>query len=376
MRFNVSSSSLSNRLQTISRVQSSKNALPILDCILFELVGGELKMTASDSETAMTTTIEVTEAEGEGKFAIGSKQLISSIKEISDQPITFNVDQNTFAIEINYQNGKYNLVGQNGYEYPVSSAMNGYSRSIAIDAAVMFNGINRCLFAAADDELRPQMNGVYFDMTTENITFVASDGHKLVRNRVFSASADEASAFILPKKPALLLKTVLPKAEGDAVIRFDDRNAEIQLTDYVITCRLIEGRYPNYNSVIPTDNPFRVTVDRLAFISALRRVSVFASQSSALIKLHVDQGTLTVSAQDLDFSTSAEEHIMCEYEGMAMSIGFNGPFLIDVLNSITGSDIVLELADPSRAGVITPAEQEENEDLIMLLMPMMLKDYT
>lgn len=374
MRFNVSSSSLSNRLQTISRVQSSKNALPILDCILFELVGGELKMTASDSETAMTTTIEVTEAEGEGKFAIGSKQLISSIKEISDQPITFNVDQNTFAIEINYQNGKYNLVGQNGYEYPVSSAMNGYSRSIAIDAAVMFNGINRCLFAAADDELRPQMNGVYFDMTTENITFVASDGHKLVRNRVFSASADEASAFILPKKPALLLKTVLPKAEGDAVIRFDDRNAEIQLTDYVITCRLIEGRYPNYNSVIPTDNPFRVTVDRLAFISALRRVSVFASQSSALIKLHVDQGTLTVSAQDLDFSTSAEEHIMCEYEGMAMSIGFNGPFLIDVLNSITGSDIVLELADPSRAGVITPAEQEENEDLIMLLMPMMLKD--
>ena len=374
MRFNVSSSSLSNRLQTIRRVQSSKNALPILDCILFELVGGELKMTASDSETAMTTTIEVTEAEGEGKFAIGSKQLISSIKEISDQPITFNVDQNTFAIEINYQNGKYNLVGQNGYEYPVSSAMNGYSRSIAIDAAVMFNGINRCLFAAADDELRPQMNGVYFDMTTENITFVASDGHKLVRNRVFSASADEASAFILPKKPALLLKTVLPKAEGDAVIRFDDRNAEIQLTDYVITCRLIEGRYPNYNSVIPTDNPFRVTVDRLAFISALRRVSVFASQSSALIKLHVDQGTLTVSAQDLDFSTSAEEHIMCEYEGMAMSIGFNGPFLIDVLNSITGNDIVLELADPSRAGVITPAEQEENEDLIMLLMPMMLKD--
>ena len=158
MRFNVSSSSLSNRLQTISRVQSSKNALPILDCILFELVGGELKMTASDSETAMTTTIEVTEAEGEGKFAIGAKQLISSVKEISDQPITFNVDQNTFAIEINYQNGKYNLVGQNGYEYPLPSAMNGFARSIAIDAAVMFNGINRCLFAAADDELRPQMN--------------------------------------------------------------------------------------------------------------------------------------------------------------------------------------------------------------------------
>ena len=374
MRFNVSSTSLSNRLQTISRVQSSKNALPILDCILFELVDGVLKMTASDSETTMVTTVNITEAEGEGKFAIGAKQLISSIKEISEQPITFNVDQNSFAIEITYQNGKYNLIGQNGYEFPVPNGVNDGARSLSIDAQVMLNGIGRSLFAAADDELRPQMNGVYFDMTQESITFVASDGHKLVRNRVFSAHVDEPSAFILPKKPALLLKTVLPKAEGDAVVRFDDRNAEIQLTDYVISCRLIEGRYPNYNSVIPTDNPFRVTADRMAFISALRRVSVFASQSSALIKIHVEQGTLTVSAQDLDFSTSAEEHIMCDYDGTAMSIGVNGPFLIDVLNSITSNDIVLELADPSRAGVITPAEQEENEDLIMLLMPMMLKD--
>ena len=374
MRFNVSSTSLSNRLQTINRVQSSKNALPILDCILFELTGGVLKMTASDSETTMITHLEVSDAEGEGKFAIGSKQLISSIKEISEQPITFNVDTNTFAIEVNYQNGKYNLIGQNGYEFPVPTGMSEMSRSIAMDAQVMLNGITRCLFAAADDELRPQMNGVYFDMTPENVTFVASDGHKLVRNRVLSVHADEPSAFILPKKPALLLKTVLPKVEGDVTVRFDDRNAELRMTDYVISCRLIEGRYPNYNSVIPTDNPFRVTADRMAFISALRRVSVFASQSSALIKVHVDQGTLTVSAQDLDFSTSAEEHIMCEYEGMAMSIGFNGPFLLDVLNSITSNEVVLELADPSRAGVITPAEQDENEDLIMLLMPMMLKD--
>jgi DNA polymerase-3 subunit beta len=374
MRFNVSSTSLSNRLQTISRVQSSKNALPILDCILFELSGNTLKMTASDSETTMVTSLEVMDAEGEGKFAIGAKQLISSVKEISEQPISFNVDPSTFAIEINYQNGRYNLIGQNGYEFPEPTGVSDSSRYIAIDAQVMLDGITRCLFAAADDELRPQMNGVYFDITTENITFVASDGHKLVRNRVLSVHADENSAFILPKKPALLLKAVLPKAEGDVTVRFDDRNAELKMTDYVISCRLIEGRYPNYNSVIPTDNPFRVTADRMAFISALRRVSVFASQSSALIKIHVDRGTLTVSAQDLDFSTSAEEHIMCEYDGMAMSIGFNGPFLLDVLNSITSNDVVLELADPSRAGVITPAEQEENEDLIMLLMPMMLKD--
>lgn len=374
MRFNVSSTSLSNRLQTISRVQSSKNALPILDCILFELKDGRLKMTASDSETTMVTYVEVTDAEGEGKFAIGSKQLISSVKEISEQPIGFNVNPDSFAIEVTYQNGKYNLIGMNGYEFPVPNTVSESARSLSIDAQVLLSGISRSLFAAADDELRPQMNGVYFDMTPESITFVASDGHKLVRNRVFSVHVPEPSAFILPKKPALLLKTVLPKAEGEAVVRFDDRNAEIQLTDFVISCRLIEGRYPNYNSVIPTDNPFRVTADRLGFISALRRVSVFASQSSSLIKVHVEQGSLTVSAQDLDFSTSAEEHMMCDYDGTAMSIGFNGPFLIDVLNSITSNEIILELADPSRAGVITPAEQEENEDLIMLLMPMMLKD--
>lgn len=374
MRFNVSSTILCNRLQTISRVQSSKNALPILDCILFELQGNQLKLTASDSETTMITSLEVGDCDGEGKVAIESKQIINSIKEISDQPITFSIDQNTFAIEVNYQNGKYNLIGQNGYEFPIPRGIDGNMRSVSIDSQVMLNGISRSLFATADDELRPQMNGVYFDMMQEGITFVASDGHKLVRDRFVSVKAEEQAAFILPKKPALLLKTVLPKVEGEAVVRFDDRNAEVAMTDYTISCRLIEGRYPNYNSVIPQDNPFRVTVDRLSFISALRRVSVFASLSSALIKLHVDNNTLTVSAQDLDFSTSAEEHIMCDYNGSAMSIGFNGPFLIDVLNSISSQDIVLELADPSRAGVITPALQDESDDLLMLLMPMMLND--
>lgn len=374
MRFNVSSTGLCARLQTISRVQSSKNALPILDCILFELSDGQLKMVSSDSETTITTAIEVTDVEGEGKFAIESKQLINSLKEISEQPISFFINQDSYAIEINYQNGKYNLVGMNGYEYPVPSGVDGSVRSISIDSQIMFNGINRSLFAAADDELRPQMNGVYFDMQPESITFVASDGHKLVRNRVFSVHSPEPSAFILPKKPSLLLKAILPKESGEASVRFDDRNAEIELENYTISCRLIEGRYPNYNSVVPTDNPFRVTVDRMSFISALRRVSVFASQSSSLIKLHVESNTLTVSAQDIDFSTSAEEHIVCEYDGSPMSIGFNGPFLIDVLNSMTSTDIILELADPSRAGVIMPADQGDDEDLIMLLMPMMLND--
>lgn len=374
MKFNVSSATLCSRLQTISRVQSSKNALPILDCVLFELNGESLTLTASDSETTIVTTLDVTDVEGAGKVCIESKQLINSIKEISDQPITFNVNQDTFQIEINYQNGKYNLIAQNGNEYPVPSTVNDSVNSATFPCTALLSGVSRALFATADDELRPQMNGVYFDLTPEYATLVASDGHKLVRNRVLSVHTDAPCAFILPKKPSMMLKAILPKEQENAEIRFDERNAEILLSNYTINCRLIEGRFPNYNSVIPQDNPFRITVDRLSFIAALRRVSVFASVSSALIKLQLSDNALTVSAQDLDFSTSAEEHITCDYAGMPMSIGFNGPFLLEVLNSITSQEVVLELADPSRAGVIVPAEQEEDEDLIMLLMPMMLQD--
>lgn len=373
MKFNVSSTTLCSRLQTISRVQSSKNALPILDCVLFDISDGSLTLTASDSETSIVTSLEVTDVEGSGKIAIDSKTLINSIKEISEQPITFNINEETYQIEINYQNGKYNLVAQNGYEYPAPGSAAGV-HSVVFSASALLNGITRSLFATADDELRPQMNGVYFDLTPDYSTLVASDGHKLVRNRILSVKSEEPCAFILPKKPSTMLKTILPKEQGDVEIRFDDRNAEIELSSFKISCRLIEGRYPNYNSVIPQDNPFRVTVDRLSFIAALRRVSVFASASSSLIKLQLDANTLTVSAQDIDFSTSAVEHIMCDYAGMVMSIGFNGPFLLDVLNSIASQEVVLELADPSRAGVIVPAEQNEDEDLIMLLMPMMLQD--
>ena len=374
MKFNVSSTALCNRLQTISRVQSNKSSLPILDCILFELSAGSLSMTASDSETTIVTNLEVNDVEGEGRFAIESKQLINSIKEISDQPITFNINPATFQVEVNYQNGKYNLMGQNAAEYPVPADSEEAGASLTVGADLLLDGITRSLFATADDELRPQMNGIFFDILPEYLTLVASDGHKLVRDRLLTVHGDEARSFILPKKPSLLLKTILPKEDGDVQIDFNDRNAKVQLANYRICCRLIEGRYPNYNSVIPTDNPFRVTVDRMAFISALRRVSVFASASSSLIKLHIENNTLTVSAQDIDFSTSAEESVMCEYDGNPMSIGFNGPFLLEVLGSVTCPDVVLELADPSRAGVIVPAEQSESEDLIMLLMPMMLQD--
>jgi DNA polymerase-3 subunit beta len=355
-------------------VQSNKSSLPILDCVLFELAGGNLSMTASDSETTIVTNLEVNDADGEGRFAIESKQLINSIKEISDQPITFTINPDTLQVEINYQNGKYNLMGKNAAEYPLPVDGGETSASLTMEAGLLLDGITRSLFATADDELRPQMNGIFFDILPEFTTLVASDGHKLVRDRLVTVHSDEAHSFILPKKPSLLLKSILPKEEGDVQISFNERNAKVLLENYRISCQLIEGRYPNYNSVIPSDNPFRVTVDRMAFISALRRVSVFASAASSLIKLHIDNNTLAVSAQDIDFSTSAEESVMCEYNGNPMSIGFNGPFLLEVLNSVASQDVILELADPSRAGVIVPAEQSESEDLIMLLMPMMLQD--
>ena len=374
MKFNVSSTSLCNKLQAISRVQNSKNSLPILECVLFDLSDNVLSMTASDRDTIITTTLEVNDSEGSGRFAISSKTLISSIKEISEQPITFVINSDTQQVEVYYQNGKYNLMGSNADEYPLPTDNDNAGESLTVAAETLLRGISRSLFATADDELRPQMNGVFFDITPEYTTLVASDGHKLVRNRMLDVHGSNAASFILPKKPALLIKTILPKEESEVQINFTDRNAKVQFANYTISCRLIEGRFPNYNSVIPTDNPFRVRVDRLSFISTLRRVSVFANAASALIKLHIENNKLTVSAQDIEYSTSAEESVMCEYDGNPMSIGFNGPYLLEVLNNIASQEIILELADPSRAGVLLPAEQEIDEDLIMLLMPMMLQD--
>ena len=373
MKFIVSSTGLFSRLQAISRVINSKNSLPILDCFLLELTDGTLSITASDSETTLSTSIETNEYDTDGCFAVNSKTILDALKEIPEQPLTFEVNE-SMEIVVKYQNGKYSLMGQNADEYPQSANLGSNAVHVGLGVEVLMNGINRSLFATADDELRPVMNGIYFDITTEDITFVASDGHKLVRNKSYKARGNEKAAFILPKKPATLLKNLLPKETGDVQIDFDDRNAMFTLENYSMTCRLIEGRYPNYNSVIPQNNPHRATIDRAAFVSALKRVSVFSSAASSLIKLRLDMNTIQISGQDIDFSTSAEETLMCQYEGNQMSIGFKSTFLIDILNNISSQEVVMELADPSRAGVIVPVEQNEDEDLLMLLMPMMLND--
>lgn len=374
MRFYVSSTALYGRLQAVSRVINSKNTLPILDCFLFDIKEGTLTVTASDSETTMVTTLEVNDCDSDGRFALTAKTLLESLKELPEQPLNFNVNLDTREVCLQYMNGKYNLMAQNADEYPQMSALSENAVKLDVDAAALLGGVNRALFATADDELRPVMNGIYFDITTDDITMVASDGHKLVRCRTFASKGSERAAFILPKKPALLLKNLLPKEQDDVAVAFDERGAVFCMENYRMACRLIEGRYPNYNSVVPQNNPHRVTVDRLALLGALRRVSVFSSQASSLIKLRMEENLMVISAQDIDFSTSAEESIVCQYNGAPLSIGFKSSFLIDILNTILSDEVVVELADPSRAGVFTPAVQEENEDLLMLLMPMMLND--
>lgn len=373
MKFVVSSTALFSHLQAVSRVINSKNTLPILDCFLFNLADGTLSVTVSDSETTMVTSLEVNESDSNGKFAVVAKTLLEALKEIPEQPIAFEISEN-MEISVQYQNGKYSLMGQNADEYPQSVALGDNAVRIEMNSQILLNGINRTIFATADDELRPVMNGIYFDITTEDITMVASDGHKLVRYKTLQASGEERAAFIFPKKPANLLKSLLPKEQGQVIIEFDERNATFILSNYRMVCRLIEGRYPNYNSVIPQNNPNKVTIDRQMLIGALRRVSIFSSQSSSLIKLRLKENELIVSAQDIDFSTSAEETQVCQYAETPMSIGFKSTFLLDILNNISSGEIIIELADPSRAGVIVPIEQEENENLLMLLMPMMLND--
>ena len=374
MNFTVSSSMLSSRLQTISRVINSKNTIPVLDCILFELEGNKLTLTASDPENTLNTSIEVVDCSEDFSFAISAKILIDSLKEISEQPLRFEVNKDTLEITIYYQNGKYSLVGQNADEYPGAAVLGEGAVAISVPTKVLSSGISCSLFATADDEVRPVMCGVYFDFTPESITIVASDGHKLVRCRDYSVTGAEKSAFILPKKPATLLKNLLGKEEQEEVaIEFDGRFAIFDMGDYRLVCRLFDGRYPNYNSVIPQNNPHKLTVDRVALISTLRRVAIFSSQVS-LIKLHIEDNKVVISAQDTDFSTSAEESIACSYEGASMNIGFRASFLIDILNNTPGQDVVIELADPSRAGVIVPAEQVGKQELLMLLMPMMLTE--
>lgn len=375
MKFVISSSVFLTHLQAINRVINSKNTMPILDNFLFNLQGNTLTLTASDGDTTMVTKVDLIDAEGSGVFAVPAKTLLDPLKELPDQPLTFEINDDNLEIFIYFQNGKYNFIGVNGDEYPQKAPMSATADKFTITSQALLNGITRTIFATADDELRPVMNGIYLDIFPEEIVFVASDSHKLVRMKNTSVQTGMKASFILPKKPANLLKSILPKESGDVEVYFDEKNAMFKLSTFEMTCRLIEGRFPNYASVIPTNQPNKLIVDRVLFMNVLRRVSVFSNPASSLVKLQLSENQMVVSAQDIDFSTAAVENITCSYNGDNMSIGFKSTFLIEILNFISSQEVILELADPSRAGLILPVENSENEDLLMLLMPMMLTDF-
>lgn len=374
MKFTISSSKLFSQLQAVSRVINNKNSLPILDDVLFDLVGNELKLTASDGETTIRTSIEVDGVEGSGKVASAAKLLLETLKEFSEQPLAFTIDENNFAVSMVSQNGTYSFVGVNGNEYPEMPGAEMGARELAIPANVLQSAIEKTIFATADDDLRPVMNGIFFDIAEDKVTMVATDAHRLVRYSNTGVKPGVAASFILPKKPASQLKNLLAKEENEVKVTFGAKNARFEFGSTIIVCRQIEGRFPNYNAVIPQSNQNIVTVDRQTIINACKRVAVFANNGTAQLRLTLTENSIKISAQDIDFSTSAEETITCDYNGTPMAIGFKAPFLIDLLGSITSADVLLKLADPARAGLLLPAENEENEDVLMLLMPMLLND--
>ena len=374
MNFIVSSSALLSHLQSIGRVINSKSSLPILENFLLKLQGNTLSLTASDLETTLVTSLEVEQASGDICLAVNAKLLMDSLKEFAEQPLQFDIDEGNLAVVVKTANGNYNFIGLRGDEYPELPVLGDDAQTLTMPVEVLANGVSKAVFATADDDLRPTMTGIFFDIKPEDVTFVATDAHKLVRLKNMAVKSGVDASFILPKKPAGLLKAVIAKEVGDVEISFDQKNIAFRLPSYTMVCRQIEGRFPNYNGVIPQNNPYRLIIDRVSLMNAAKRVFAFSNQGTGLIKLAISNNQLVVSAQDIDFSTSAEETLVCQYDGNEITIGFKAPFLIDILNNINSSDVIMALADPSRAGVILPFENEADEDLLMLLMPMLLSE--
>ena len=380
MRFTTNAKQLSETLVNMNRVINTKNVLPILADIVFTVKDDNLTLKASDSEVTMQTVIALTDYEGEGCFAINGKDIMDAVKNLPDNPLTFSMEsEDDKVVKIDYFSGMFTLPIDNTTEYPVQPQLNESDTKVfSINEGLLQENIARTLFATADDELRPVMNGIYFGLTTEQLTVVASDGHSLVRNRILTIKAEEdskAGNFILPKKPAGILKNILHRGEEKEItVSFDGRQAVIATENFSLQCRLIEGRYPNFNSVIPQNNPNIVLVDRNTLVNALKRVTPFSNDNSQLVRIHVENGKLTLNTEDYDFSKTASEHMACEYNGTAMSIGMKGPKTIEILGNMTSAEIQMELADPSRAALIKPSEQPADMEILMLQMPMLLND--
>ncbi|MFI3278745.1 MAG: DNA polymerase III subunit beta [Rikenellaceae bacterium] len=373
MKFTISSSTLLSTLSTAGKVISTKNTFPILDYFLLELNDSSLKITTSDLETTLISSIKIDNIEQLGAVAAPAKLMLDSLKEFSDIPLTIEVNSSTWEITISWKSGSLSIPGANPSSYPSLQSLGEEQKSLSFTAEALFSGINRTIFATADDDLRPMMNGIYINIAPEGVTFVATDAHKLVKITDHTTS-DITASFILPKRPANLLKNLLVKADCDIEVSFDSKNVMLSFNDNIIVCRLIEGSYPNYNAVIPSANPNKVIIDRVELINSIRRVAVCSNPTTNLIRMEISENCISLKAQDIDFSVSANETLSCSYTAQDMTIGFKSTFLVELLNNIETQNVLLELADSTRAGVFKPLyeDNEAKSDVLMLLMPMMI----
>lgn len=370
MKFIVSTTSLLKQLQALSGVISSNTVLPILENFLFDIKPGSLTVFATDLETSMSTMLDI-ESKEEGRIAIPAKILLDTLKTLPEQPLTFSIDTSSFGVEITSENGKYKLAGENGDDFPKIPVAEDVT-NLTMPSEVLANAISKTLFAVSNDELRPAMTGVYFQLDSEGTTFVATDAHKLVRYRRTDANSDSAANFIVPKKALNLLKSALPQDDTSVSISFNSSNAFFAFGHVNLICRLIDARYPDYNAVIPTDNANLLTIGKDEFHNALKRIAIFSNKTTNQVILKIAGSQLQLSAQDLDFSNEANEQLNCTYNGADMEIGFNAKFLIEMMGVLDTDEINIELSTPTRAGIILPAEKDEHEEVLMLVMPVML----
>lgn len=369
MKFIVSSSQLLKQLQHIAGVINANTVLPILEDFLFEVEKNKLNVVATDLETVMRIQLDI-EAKDTGKVCIPAKILIDSLKNIPDQPLTFNIDKN-FAVEITSDNGKYKVMGENPDNFPKEPAADD-TTSFTMTASALVTAINKTLFAVSNDDLRPAMTGVYFELNKDYVQFVATDAHRLVRYKRTDASAPKADSFIVPRKPLNLLKAALPDNEDGITISYNSNHLFVKHGTTQMSCRLIDARFPDYKVVIPADNPYKMVVTKNDFQSALRRVNVFSNKSTNQVVLNISGSELLLAAQDVDFSFEGNERMKCSYDGEDLAIAFNARFLIEMLNAADSDEVRLELSTPTKAGIIKPTEADDNEELLMLVMPLML----
>jgi DNA polymerase-3 subunit beta len=370
MKFIVSTTSLLRNLQLVNGVVSTNTVLPILEDFLFVIEKNKLTISGTDLETTITTSMEI-ESKASGKVAIPAKILVEYLKTLPEQPLTISIDDDNYSVEITTDRGKYKLNGEAGGDFPKVPTPDNVSE-ITLSTGVLQKAINKTLFAVGSDELRPQMTGVYFQLNNEGITFVATDAHKLVRYRRTDVKPTTSAGFIVPRKAITLLKSVLPSEDTQVHITFNNSNAYFSFNSINLACRLIDYKFPDYNAVIPTQNPNKLYINRADLLNTMRRVMIFSNKTTNQVILKIAGNQLNVLAQDLDFSNEANEQLDCQYKGADIDISFNAKFLLEMLNAMDNEEVMMELSTPSRAGLLLPTETEENEDLLMLVMPVML----